>query len=173
MKKRYLSLLIASALAFAVLCGCSGNKPRTVKDYLGNYSYAEPAVCMVYEPVEGETDEAGNPCYGVQYREITDLDGLLSSGNTLLIYLYSSMSSSGAEVTAAMEDVAQGYAGRLNVVMLDAMEYPDLIGKYEIESVPEFVLIKAGQPDQVFGSGAYDYWTVGDVLLWLQSNGVG
>ena len=154
MKKRYLSLLIASALAFAVLCGCSGNKPGTVKDYLGNYSYAEPAVCMVYEPVEGETDEAGNPCYGVQYREITDLDGLLSSGNTLLIYLYSSMS-------------------RLNVVMLDAMEYPDLIGKYEIESVPEFVLIKAGQPDQVFGSGTYSYWTVGDVLLWLQSNGVG
>ena len=127
---------------------------------------------MVYEPVEGETDENGQTVYGIQYREITDLDGLKASGYTILIYFYSSMSGTSAEVTAAVEDMAQSYNGRLNVLMLDAMEYRDMMDKYEIEAVPEFVLIRAGQEDKVFNGAGYGYWTVGDVVLWLQDNGI-
>ena len=56
--------------------------------------------------------------------------------------------------------------------MMDAMEYRDMMDKYEIEAVPEFVIIKAGQQDSIFNNGEYDYWTVNDVLLWLQSNGI-
>ena len=172
MRKRYLSSVLVLCFAFAFLCGCSGSKSGGVKDYLGNYSYAEPAVCMVYETVEGEIDEAGNPCYGIQYRKVTDLDGLIASGNTLLLYFYSSMSNSSAVITASMEDVAQAYNGKFAVIMIDAMEYPDLMSKYKIEAVPDFVLIKAGQEDQVFCSSSYGYWSVNDVLSWLQSNGI-
>ena len=92
-----------------MLCSCSSKQQSTsdrLKDYLGDYSYSENAVCMVYEPVEGETDDNGNPFYGIQYREITDLNGLLVSGNTLVIYFYSSMDTRGSEITAAVEDPA-------------------------------------------------------------------
>lgn len=64
------------------------------------------------------------------------------------------------------------YQGKVTVVMLDAIVYREIIEKYNIEAVPEFVLIKAGQEDKVFNSAASEYWTVSDVVLWLQSNGV-
>ena len=140
--------------------------------YLGDYSYSDPAVCMVYERVEDETDDDGNPLYGIQYRKVTDLDGLKASGITLLIYFYSSMDNGSAMVTASVEDLALSYNGKLTVIMLDAMEYKDLMDKYEIEAVPEFVLIKKGQADKVFGGMSREYWTVNDVLSWLQENGI-
>ena len=172
MKKRFFPLLIAFLFSLTCLCSCSKPKEKTIYDYLGDYSYSESAECMVYEPVEGELDDNGNQCYGIQYREITDLDGLLTSGHTLLIYFYSSMSNESATVTASMEDVAQMYSGKVTVLMLDAMEFREMMEKYEIEAVPEFVLIKAGQEDKVFGSAEYGYWTVNDVISWMQLNGV-
>ncbi len=140
--------------------------------YLGDYSYSDPAICMVYERVEDETDDDGNPLYGIQYRKVTDLDGLKASGITLLIYFYSSMDNGSAMVTASVEDIALSYNGKLTVLMLDAMEYKDLMDKYEIEAVPEFVLIRKGQSDKVFGGMSREYWTVNDVLSWLQENGI-
>ena len=140
--------------------------------YLGDYSYSDPAICMVYERVEDETDDDGNPLFGIQYRKVTDLDGLKASGITLLIYFYSSMDNGSAMVTASVEDIALSYNGKLTVLMLDAMEYKDLMDKYEIEAVPEFVLIRKGQADKVFGGMSREYWTVNDVLSWLQENGI-
>ena len=140
--------------------------------YLGDYSYSDPAVCMVYERVEDETDDDGNPLYGIQYRKVTDLEGLKASGITLLIYFYSSMDNGSAMVTASVEDMAYSYNGKLTVLMLDAMEYKDLMDKYDIEAVPEFVLIRKGQADKVFGGFSREYWSINDVLSWLQENGV-
>ena len=173
MKTGYLTLLAAAAVLMVFLCGCSKPKETDpLMEYLGDYSYNDPAVCMVYEPIEDEKDEDGNQLYGIQYRKITDFDGLKASGYTLLIYFYSSMDNRGAAVTAAVEDIAAGYNGKLTVLMLDAMEYKDLMGQYEIEAVPEFVLVQKGQADKVFGGASREYWTVNDVLLWLQENGI-
>lgn len=173
MKKRYLTLLLAIAVSLSLFCGCSKSKEENpLMAYLGDYSYSDPAVCMVYERVEDETDENGNPVYGIQYRKVTDLDGLKASGTTLLMYFYSSMDNGSAMVTAAVEDMALSYNGKLTVLMLDAMEYKDLMDKYEIEAVPEFVLIKKGQADKVFDGSSREYWTINDVLSWLQENGV-
>ncbi|MBQ6017570.1 MAG: hypothetical protein IJL19_06785 [Clostridiales bacterium] len=173
--KRYLSLILTIMFTFVILCSCSKKTNETgngIEKYLGDYSYSDPAICMVYEPVEGEDDGNGNPLYGIQYRKITDLDGILASGNTMLIYFYSSMNNDSGAITAAVEDLAQAYNGRLSVLMLDAMEYPDMMGKYDIEAVPEFVLKKAGQADKVFDSVSYEYWTLNDVIDWLAANGV-
>lgn len=173
--KRYLSLILTIVFTFVILCSCSKKTNETgngIEKYLGDYSYSDPAICMVYEPVEGEDDGNGNPLYGIQYRKITDLDGILASGNTMLIYFYSSMNNDSGAITAAVEDLAQAYNGRLSVLMLDAMEYPDMMGKYDIEAVPEFVLKKAGQADKVFDSVSYEYWTLNDVIDWLAANGV-
>ena len=173
--KRYLSLILTIVFTFVILCSCSKKTNETgngIEKYLGDYSYSDPAICMVYEPVEGEDDGNGNPLYGIQYRKITDLDGILASGNTMLIYFYSSMNNDSGAITAAVEDLAQAYNGKLIVLMLDAMEYPDMMGKYDIEAVPEFVLKKAGQADKVFDSVSYEYWTLNDVIDWLAANGV-
>lgn len=173
--KRYLSLVLTILLSFVILCSCSKKTDETgngLEKYLGDYSYSDPAICMVYEPVDGEEDGDGNPLYGIQYRKITDLDGALASGNTMLIYFYSSMSTDSGPITAAVEDLAQEYNGKITVLMLDAMEYPNLMEKYKIEAVPEFVLKKPGQADKVFESVSYEYWTLNDVIAWLNSNGI-
>ena len=173
MKKAF-SLILALSVCTVFFSACSTEKKPDSKldEYLGDYSYSDPAVCMVYEPVEDEVDDNGNQFYGIQYRQITDLDGLLNSGTVIMIYFYSSMSSEASAVTAVVEDLAQNYNGRLTVVMLDAMEYRDYITKYEIEAVPEFVLLKPGQSFRKFDSMSYEYWTGTDVVLWLKSNGI-
>ena len=173
MKKAF-SLILALIVCTVFFSACSTEKKPDSKldEYLGDYSYSDPAVCMVYEPVEDEVDDNGNQFYGIQYRQITDLDGLLNSGTVIMIYFYSSMSSEASAVTAVVEDLAQNYNGRLTVVMLDAMEYRDYITKYEIEAVPEFVLLKPGQSFRKFDSMSYEYWTGTDVVLWLKSNGI-
>ena len=165
--------MLATVLCLGLLTACGGNKASSKLDgYLGDYSYSDPAVCMVYEPVEDEVDDNGNPYYGIQYRQINDLDGLLNSGNVIMIYFYSSMSSEASAVTAMVEDLAQSYNGRLTVVMLDAMEYRDYITKYGINAVPDFVLVIPGKGYQAFGSDTYEYWTISDVAAWLKGNGI-
>lgn len=172
MIKRILTVFTAIVFSFVFFFGCAKENSNSINKYLGDYSYSDSAICMVYEPVEGETDENGNPIYGVQYRAIKDTDKLFVSGHTLLIYFYSSMDNRSAAVTAAMEDLSVAYNGKLNVLMLDAMVYRDLMEKYEIEAVPEFVLIKPGQADKKFDCTASDYWTVNDVISWLAENGI-
>ncbi|MBR4403963.1 MAG: hypothetical protein IKT10_02515 [Clostridiales bacterium] len=173
MRKRYLTLLITILLSFAFLCGCSKPKETDpMMQYLGDYAYNEPAICMVYEPVEGELDDDGSQLYGIQYRKITDLDGLLVSGSTFLVYFYSSMEYGSAEITAVVEEMAYEYNGKLTVLMLDAMEYKTLMDKYDIDAVPEFVLIRSGMKDEKFDASSYEYWSIGDVILWLQEKGV-
>lgn len=173
MKKRYLRLFIAIAALLVFLCGCSKPKEdNPIMEYLGDYSYSDPIICMVYEPIEGELDDDGSQLYGIQYRKVTDFEGLKASGYPLLIYFYSSMDNGTAMVTAAVEDIAASYNGKVTVLMLDAMEYKDLMDKYEIEAVPEFVLIRKGQADKVFDGTSREYWTINDVLSWLQENGI-
>ncbi len=173
MRKRYLTLLITALLSFAFFAGCSRPKETDpMMNYLGDYAYNESAICMVYEPVEGEQADDGSQLYGIQYRKITDLDGLLASGSTFLIYFYSSMEYGSADITAVVEEMAYEYNGKLTVLMLDAVEYKDLMNKYEIEAVPDFVLFRAGKAEGKFGTTSYESWTLGDVILWLQQKGV-
>ena len=61
---------------------------------------------------------------------------------------------------------------KIKITVMRMACYRDLMEKYDIEAVPEFVLVRAGQTDQVFNSSSYGYWTVNDVISWLQSNGI-
>ncbi len=173
MRKRLLIILITIALSFAFCCGCRKQEETDpMMQYLGDYAYNEPAIAMVYEPVEGELDDDGSQLYGIQYRKITDLDGLLVSGSTFLIYFYSSMEYSSADITAVVEEMAYEYNGKLTILMLDSLENKNLMDKYEIEAVPDFVLIRSGKTDEKFGTTSYESWTIGDVISWLQEKGV-
>ena len=173
--------LIAVALSALFLTGsvsCSGKKttqttaPSGYRDYLGEYAYDLPALCMVWEPVEGEKDENGNPAYGLQYREIKDLDKLLSSTDVkFLLYFHSSVYGDSIGITASVEEIAERLSGRVAVISLDAGEFNDLVGKYQITMLPEFVLCGYGMEAKVFGTADRGSWTMQEVVDWLAENG--
>ena len=122
---------------------------------------------MVWEPVEGETDENGNPVYGIQYREIKDLDKLLAATDTkFLLYFHSAVYGDDYGITAMVEEVAERLAGKLVIVSLDAAEFKDLVGKYQITMLPEFVM-----EAKIFGTTEKESWTMQEVVDWLAENG--
>ncbi len=179
MIRRFVSAILVSCLLFS-LASCSNKKTAasasssaaSYRDCLGEYAYDLPAACMVWEPVEGETDENGNPVYGIQYREIKDLDKLLASTDIkFLIYFHSSVSGDNVGITALVEEIAERLAGRLAVITLDASEFNDLVGKYQITLLPEFVLCGSGMEAKVFGTSEKESWTMQQVVDWLAENG--
>lgn len=172
------AVLTAAFLLSAASCGvkngtaASASSGPGFRDYLGEYAYDLPAACMVYEQVEGEKDEAGNPVYGIQYREIKDLDKLLASNDTaFLLYFHASVYGEDGGITAVVEELAEKLAGKLTVVTLDAGEFSEMVGKHEIKLLPEFVLHKNGEPDKVFGTSQRGSWTMQQVADWLAENG--
>ena len=175
---RRLAALVLSALFLTSGVSCSGKKPAqtsapsSYRDYLGEYAYDLPALCMVWEPVEGETDESGKPAYGLQYREIKDLDKLLASTDTkFFLYFHSSVYGDNVGITALVEEIAERLNGRLAVISLDAGEFNDLVGKYQITMLPEFVLYGYGIEAKTFGTADRGSWTMQEVVDWLAENG--
>ena len=179
-------LAAVSLTAAILLCTASCGGKKTVassvsstspssagyREYLGEYAYDLPSACMVWEPVEGEKDESGNPVYGIQYREIKDLDKLLASTDTaFLLYFHASVYGEDGGITAVVEELAERLAGKVTVVTLDAGEFNDMIGKYEIKLLPEFVLHASGKQDMVFGASERESWTMQEVADWLDANG--
>ena len=168
--RKILSVVLAALLTAALLCSCANN--AKVEDYLGEYDYEAPAICMVYEPVEGEIDEDGNALYGIQYREITDLASLLKvPDTTFLVYFYNSLDSSGWQITAVVEDIAEAQNGKLTVIALDQSQYTDLTSQFNIHSVPDFALVRNSAEVSVFGSSDYEQWGAAEVVMWLDANG--
>ena len=178
--KRLAVIILTAAFLFGFSsCGkktgttqSSASVSAGYRDFLGDYSYDLPAVCMVWEPVEGETDESGNPVYGIQYREIKDLDKLLAATDTkFLIYFHSSVYGDDYGITALVEEIAERLAGKLVIVSLDASEFKDLVSKYQITMLPEFVLCGYGMEAKVFGTTEKESWTMQEVVDWLAENG--
>ena len=171
---RAFDLIIAVMLIAALIAGCGKGTDETgateastgIQEYLGDYNYDTPVAALVYEPVEGEDE------YGIQYREVTDADGLLASDNRVLIYFYSSMATELLRVTAGVEDIAQASWGSVYVIMVDTMADTDLGTRYSIEQVPVFVMVQAGDEISRFDGYNYDEWSLDDVAEWLEENGV-
>jgi hypothetical protein len=175
---RRLAALIFLTLFLTGSVSCSSKKPAAssepsgYRDFLGDFAYDLPAACMVWEPVEGETDENGNPLYGLQYREIKDLDKLLAATDVkFLLYFHSSVYGDNAGITALVEEIAERLNGRVAVISLDAGEFNDLVGKYQITLLPEFVLCGYGMEAKVFGTADRGSWTMQEVVDWLAENG--
>ena len=171
--RRLAAVLLALSLAVICIPSCSSKTVETSSDkttdiykFLGGYDYDSSLVAFVYEPVEGE-EEAG-----IQYRKVNDIDGLLKSGVTVLIYFTSSMATDLDGVTAGVEDIAQCTWGSLVVIKTDVLEDRDLSTRYGIEKVPEFVLVKSSDEISRFEGYNYDIWRMEDVADWVSSNGI-
>ena len=173
--------LLLPAVFLTASCGTNtpAVKPATettasdpVMQYLGDYCYSNNEAALVYEKIEGETDDDGNPLMGIQYREINDLEGLLhQTQKPVLLYFYSAQASDTSGMTALAEDLAQTLSGRLLTVSVDALSHQDLAGEYEIVSLPEFILIEDGKNKDTFKSSEYGYWDAEDVVEWITSCG--
>lgn len=165
-------LCMASCSGKNAAASSSASSGPGFRDFLGEFAYDLPAACMVYEQVDGEKDESGNPVYGIQYREIKDLDKLLASTDTaFLLYFHASVYGEDGGITAVVEELAEKLAGKVTVVTLDAGEFSDMVGKYNISLLPEFVLHVSGQSDKVFGTADRRSWTMQQVADWLAENG--
>lgn len=171
--KRIIAVLLMTSFVLMAVSGCGSNNSQETSQgqtdiykYLGDYDYDSSLLAFVYEPVEDEEES------GIQYRKVTDMDGLLKSGQTVLIYFYNSMSTDNSGITAGAEDIAQCTWGDMLVVMTDVLSDTDLATKYQIEKVPEFVMIRSSQEISRFEGYNYDVWNMSDVAGWISSNGI-
>ena len=169
-------ILIFSCMCF--LSSCAKNDPASpaasgstaatggIDDYLGDYDYESSLAALVYEPVQGEDE------YGIQWRSVKDLDGILSSGRTVLLYFYNSLSTDRYGITAGLEDIAQACWGEMLVIMIDTLEHGDIEARYGIERLPEFIIIKDHKEAARFEGFNYEVWTMDNVAKWIADNGI-
>ncbi|SCW35696.1 Thioredoxin [Ruminococcaceae bacterium YRB3002] len=170
---RLICVPLILAFLFCILTGCSSgaSEPSAsaassgIDSFTGGYDYEAPVSVLVYEPVEGE-DECG-----IQYRAVTDVDGLIASDNKIMFYFYNSMATELLGITAGVEDMAQACWGDMYVVVVDVMEDPELSARYSINSVPEFVVVRGGDEISRFEGYNYEEWSLDDVVSWLEGCG--
>lgn len=184
MMRRFLAVLLVGVMCASCIClaGCGGSSSssssssapsspssvdvQSVYEYLGDFDYEASTVALVYEPVEDEDE------YGIQYRIVKDIDGILNGSVPVMMYFYSSLSRDSYGVTAGVEDIAQCTWGEMLVVMVDVLDNDELISRYEIGRVPEFVIVKGGSELSRFEGYNYEVWTMNDVALWVSSCGI-
>ena len=158
------SIVLFLALALTTPLGACSSEKKDLKDYrnfLGEESYDSGICAMCVEKIEGEEEE------GVIYRKVENRALLKTKEIPLVLYFYSSASSDRAGITAGVEDIAQRLSGRCLIVAVDIMRNRDLVTEYEMEYVPDFVLIRDGKVDDRFDAVSREYWTATDVYNWL------
>lgn len=160
--------LIAAVLLFVLLLqgGCAKKSAADSVDpslYLGDYSYDSPMSAMVYEDLDGEGE-------GIQYREVTDYEKMIAySPVPVCMYFYSSQIADGG-ATAFVEQMAEDYHGRILFVSADADQEKDLADHFEVNAVPDFVILNNGSLIAHFGSTNGQTWTNEDLEKWILGN---
>lgn len=163
--------LVLAVLLFVLGAGagCSGKKSSNhdlgdYSAYLGDYSYNAPLTAMVYEDLDGEGE-------GILYREVTDYDKLIAYAPVpVCLYFHSSYSADTGGVTAAVEQLAEDYHGKILFVTVDADEETDLASHFKIEAVPDFILLENGSLKASFSSFGGMEWTESDLQDWILDN---
>ena len=158
-----LAVLIAFLLMGAGACGSSGGT-KDASAYLGDYSYNSPISAMVYEDMDGEGE-------GIQYRVVTDYDKMIAySPVPVCLYFYASPSSATMGAAAIIEQLAETYHGRILFVSVDAELEKDLVSHFQIEALPDFVLLQNGSWTASFSSYDGQSWTGSDLEKWIIKN---
>jgi hypothetical protein len=154
-------------ISIIITSGCT-RETVDERDYLGEYSYDAPITAMIYENFEGEG-------MGIVYREVTDYDQLIGySKLPIVLYFYSSIREDGGEATAMVEQIAEDNHDRILVVSIDTMQAPDLTSHFDIEAVPDFVILNRGSLIDSFHNFDGQAWTESDLETWiLEASSVG
>ncbi|MBR1796471.1 MAG: hypothetical protein IJ757_00430 [Clostridiales bacterium] len=157
-------------------CAASGNDTSDAThssgtgyySYLGNIDYSSDMAALVWEQVPGE-DEG---IFGIQYREVTDINGLTAQTEIpVCLYFYSSSARGAQSLTAGVEDLAQTLVGKVLIVAIDGVAEDAVSTAYEVGGYPEFVLIADDARVSTFSGYDYEVWGIDDVTLWMTDNG--
>ena len=160
--KRFLVGILLVSMLF--LCACGGTGSRTLQDsssYLGEYSYDSPISAIVYEDMEGEGE-------GIQYRRVTDYDQLIAySLVPVCLYFYAGLAADTSGTSAIVEQIAENFHGQILFVAIDAEQEKDLVSHFEIEALPDFILLDDGNLTASFSSYDGKKWTQSDLEEWV------
>lgn len=165
-ERRKISLfaLLAAGLIFMSACGTDSKEDEDLSSYLGEYSYNSSMSAMVYEDLDGEGE-------GIQYREVTDYDKLIAyTPIPVCLYFYAGLSSDTSGITAGIEQMAEDYHDRILFVSIDAQQETELAAHFEIEALPDFVLLDNGSWTASFSSYDGKTWTTADLEEWVAAN---
>lgn len=137
-------------------------------EFLGNIDYSTDAAALVWEQVDGEDPGI----YGIQYRNISDFNGLTSQSEIpVVIYFYSSAARGSQSLTAGVEDLAQTLVGQVLFLAVDGVEADAISTAYEVGSYPEFILIRDNARISTFSGDDMEEWDIDDVTAWIEQNG--
>jgi thioredoxin 1 len=81
--------------------------------------------------------------------ELTDSDfdsTVLNSSTPTVVDFYATWCGPCKRMHPVMVELARSYAGRVNIVQVDVDKSPETSGKYEVHSMPTFMIFKGGQP---------------------------
>lgn len=158
-----LMLVIGTAGLF---CACSGKKSNgdlgNYEKYLGDYDYDYSISAMVFETPEGEDMP------GVLYRQVTDLDALCENCPIpVCLLFYSSMRADVYGIFACMEEMTETHHGQVLIVTIDATSEKALTAAYEVEAMPEAIVIRDGKQAGRFDGKSRGEWTARQLTDWV------
>ncbi|MBP5416609.1 MAG: hypothetical protein J6Y58_03695 [Clostridiales bacterium] len=162
---RVLACLVLILGMPGLFCACGkkkGTSPDEYRKYLGDYDYDYSIFAMVFETPEGETEP------GILYRQVLDLNSLAKTCPTAVCFLfYSGMHADVYGLFASMEQVAEQYHDKVLIVAIDALEEKDLAASYNIEALPEAIIIRDNIQKARFDGQSRENWTAQDLADWI------
>lgn len=155
-------VLILSMPGFFCACGKNTGSSDEYRKYLGDYDYDYSIFAMVFETPEGETEP------GVLYRQVLDLNSLVKTCPMPVCFLfYSGMHADVYGLFASMEQVAEQYHDKVMIIAIDALEEKDMAASYNIEALPEAIMIKDNMQKSRFDGQSRKDWTAQDLANWI------
>lgn len=166
-KTSFVAVIALAGMILLSACSTKNSSDVNSSVYLGDYSYDSSISAMVYEDMDGEGE-------GIQYRRVTDYDKLIAySPVPVCLYFYAGLDSDTSGITASVEQLAETYHDRILFVSVDAQAQTDLAAHFEIDALPDFILLDNGSWTASFSSYDGKIWTAADLEEWITaSNGI-
>lgn len=162
------AVLIALLVIAMTAVSCKNEDGKSWEKYIGEISYDSSIFAMRMENIEDEEEP------GIVYREVNDINSVINNIDIpVMLYFFSSNSVDSAGVTAGVEDIAQKLDGKILVIGIDIMQHRDIVTRYDVSYVPDFVIVDHMVRKSNFNSINYDYWTTTDVYNWIIEQGIG
>lgn len=156
----FLTIIVLGACCL-FSCAKKSPDPSDYRSYLGDYAYDASLTAMVYEDFEGEG-------FGILYRRITDFSGYVTHAPLpVLVYFYTSLHDDYAGTTAEVEQIAEDYNTQLLVITVNVFREKTITEHYQVQTVPEFVILKEGKVDQCFDGTTRGSWSQEELRQWV------
>ncbi len=123
---------VSSMVLLALLTGCSDKRA------IGDINDQASVALISYETIEADIS-------GIVYREVLDLPALLAATDKpVLLVFYQPGSVVQPQLIPLIEQFADDYREKAEVIFIDIAAKPSLASLYGVESAPWYVAVKSG-----------------------------